>query len=71
MADFLNKLKDLFDYRTAFGDDVSNHDLIMQIVIGLGSEYNPITSILITQQSLPSFDECRTLLLMEESKHQT
>ena len=70
MNDFLNKLKDLYNCHTALGDDVSNRDLIMQIVMGLGSEYNPITSVLITQQPLPTFEECRSLLLMEESKLQ-
>ena len=70
MNAFLNKLKELFDCRTALGVDVSNRDLIMQIVMGFGSEYNPITSVLITRQPLPTFEECRSLLLMEESKLQ-
>lgn len=68
ITDFLNKLTELFDCHTAFGDDISDHDLIMQIFMGLSSEYNPIISAFLARQPLPIFEECRSLLLKKESK---
>ncbi|CAI9108691.1 OLC1v1008358C1 [Oldenlandia corymbosa var. corymbosa] len=68
MSAFLDRLKEFYDCLVSISDLITYRDVVMQVVMGLGPEYNAATSQICAQKPLPTFDECRSRLLLEESK---
>ncbi|CAI9108257.1 OLC1v1007820C1 [Oldenlandia corymbosa var. corymbosa] len=68
MSAFLDRLKELYACLVSIGDSITYRDVVMQVVMGLGPEYNAATSQISAQKPLSTFDECLSRLLLEEAK---
>ncbi|XP_060669103.1 uncharacterized protein LOC125418707 [Ziziphus jujuba] len=66
--DYVLKMKDLAGNLAAAGDNVSETDLVMYILRGLGSDFQPISTILEIRPEQYSLEEVQHHLLAFESK---
>lgn len=49
-----------------FGDPIGDHTLVLMLLHGLSAKFCPMVSNLKMRQPFPTFEEARTLLLLEE-----
>ena len=70
MSDYFAKMENIADQCAMAGCFVSEEDLILYILAGLGSEYDPIVSSITTRNSTDhlSLKEIHALLLNQESR---
>ena len=66
MMDYILKLKTLVDNLAAIGEPVTNRDHILQLLGGLGADYNSIVASLTTREDEVSLHSVHTILLTHE-----
>ena len=68
MMDYILKLKNLVDNLAAIGESVHNRDHILQLLGGLGVEYNSIVASLIVREDEVSLHTAHRILLTYEQR---
>ena len=68
MMDYILKLKNLVDNLTAIGEPVHNRDHILQLLGGLGVEYNSIVASLIAREDEVSLHMAHSIMLTYEQR---
>ena len=68
MMDYILKLKNLADNLAAIGEPVHNRDHILQLLGGLGAEYNSIVASFIAREYEVSLHTAHSILLTYEQR---
>ncbi|KAL5580162.1 hypothetical protein UlMin_012604 [Ulmus minor] len=68
MIEFIMKTKSLSDSLAAIGEPVSDPDQIMNLLAGLGSDYNVVVTSISTKDTQLSLDNVHSLLLTYENR---
>jgi hypothetical protein len=68
VAEYVNKMRSLRDEMAAAGRTLEDEELVEYILIGIGPEYDPIVSAIITRQTLASISELYFQLLAFETR---
>ncbi|KAL9261897.1 hypothetical protein AKJ16_DCAP25177 [Drosera capensis] len=68
MEKYLCDIKILADSMAAINSPVSNTDLIEHTLMGLGTEFESLITVLMNAPIAPSFDEIRSKLLLHEQR---
>ena len=66
IIDYLRDIKSITDELATAGSPVSNAELVIKILSGLGSEYNPLSSAIRARESPISYEELFDQLLSHE-----
>ena len=66
MMDYLMKLKSFLDSLAAIGESVSEQDQIMNILVGLGADYNAIVTAIQSRDDTISLEAVHSMLLSYE-----
>ncbi|OVA07089.1 hypothetical protein BVC80_1119g4 [Macleaya cordata] len=70
IADYLSQIKSIADSLAAADNRVSDMDLVLYVLHGLGPEYEPFYTAITTRPPLPTFNELYSLLLTQETRLQ-
>ena len=68
MIDFIMKIKGFCDSLAAIGESVSEQDQIMNLLAGLGSDYNAVVTLISARDSQLSLESVHSLLLTFEHR---
>ncbi|KAL5538074.1 hypothetical protein UlMin_043114 [Ulmus minor] len=68
MIDFIMKIKSLCDNLAAIGEPVTNQDQIMNLLAGLGSDYNAVVTSISTRDNQLTLEDVHSLLLTFEHR---
>uniref|UniRef100_A0A251U9V3 Putative ribonuclease H-like domain, GAG-pre-integrase domain protein n=1 Tax=Helianthus annuus TaxID=4232 RepID=A0A251U9V3_HELAN len=68
MSDYCDHAKNLADQLKSVGAPVADHVLVIKILTGLTEQYDGISTVLQNQDPLPSFNDVRSKLNLEENK---
>ena len=68
MIEFIMKIKSLSDSLAAIGEPVSDPDQTMNLLAGLGSDYNAVVTSISTRDTQLSLDDVHSLLLTFENR---
>ncbi|KAL5803915.1 hypothetical protein ACOSQ3_030715 [Xanthoceras sorbifolium] len=66
VSDFVLKIKNIGDALSAAGEEVSERDLLLSLIHGVGHEYDSVVVLISSQRSTMSLEEAQFLLLMHE-----
>ena len=70
MVDYLNYVKTISDSLSSISHAIAESDFILQILVGLPSEYSDVVTVMSARNPLPTFLELRSFLLAHESRIQ-
>ena len=70
MVDYFNHVKTISDSLYSIGHPIDDNDIILQILIGLSSEYSDVVIVMSVRKPLWTFLELRSFLLAHESRLQ-
>ncbi|KAL5854653.1 hypothetical protein ACOSQ4_004455 [Xanthoceras sorbifolium] len=68
ISDFVLKLKNIGDVLLEAGEDVSERDLLLALMNGVGHEYDSVVVLISSQQHTMPLDDARFLFLMHEQR---
>ncbi|KAL5819164.1 hypothetical protein ACOSQ4_023006 [Xanthoceras sorbifolium] len=68
LSDFVLKIKNIGDALSAAGEEVSERDLLLSLMHGVGHEYDSVVVLISSQRSTMSLEEAQFLLLMHEQR---
>ncbi|KAL5839905.1 hypothetical protein ACOSQ4_012513 [Xanthoceras sorbifolium] len=68
VSDFVLKIKNIGDALSAAGEEVSERDLLLSLMHGVGHEYDAVVVLISSQRSTMSLEEAQFLLLMHEQR---
>ncbi|KAL5856396.1 hypothetical protein ACOSQ3_003854 [Xanthoceras sorbifolium] len=68
VSDFVLKIKNIGDALSAAGEEVSERDLLLSLMHGVGHEYDSVVVLISSQRSTMSLEEAQFLLLMHEQR---
>ena len=68
ISDYCNRIKNLADQLAITGDPLSDSDLVLYLLHGLGPEYDYVVTSITSHSDLLSFDEVQSLLMTHESR---
>ncbi|KAF4373765.1 hypothetical protein G4B88_009339 [Cannabis sativa] len=68
ISDYVDKTQAIADSLTVAGSPILDQDLILQLLNGLGSEYDPVVSWITARSDVLTFEEVQALLLCHESR---
>uniref|UniRef100_A0A803PY32 Integrase catalytic domain-containing protein n=1 Tax=Cannabis sativa TaxID=3483 RepID=A0A803PY32_CANSA len=68
ILDYTDKVQSLFDAITIAGSPIDEQDVILQLLNGLGPEYDSVVSGITSRSDLLTFDEVQALLMAHESR---
>ena len=66
ITDFCRRLETMAATLSDFGDPIGDRTLVLTLLRGLNGKFRPMVSNLKMRQPFPTFEEARTLLLLEE-----
>ncbi|KAL5559363.1 hypothetical protein UlMin_035574 [Ulmus minor] len=68
MIEFIMKIKSLCDNLAAIGEPVTDQDQIMNLLVGLGSDYNAVVTSISTRDNQLTLEDVHSLLLTFEHR---
>ncbi|KAL5810747.1 hypothetical protein ACOSQ4_027315 [Xanthoceras sorbifolium] len=68
VSDFVLKIKNIGGALSAAGEEVSERDLLLSLMHGVGHEYDSVVVLISSQRSTMSLEEAQFLLLMHEQR---
>ncbi|KAL5825256.1 hypothetical protein ACOSQ3_021319 [Xanthoceras sorbifolium] len=68
VSDFVLKIKNIGDALSAAGEEVSERDLLLSLMHGVGHEYDVVVVLISSQRCTMSLEEAQFLLLMHEQR---
>ncbi|KAL5865175.1 hypothetical protein ACOSQ3_002689 [Xanthoceras sorbifolium] len=68
VSDFVLKIKNIGDVLSAAGEEVSERDLLLSLMHGVGHEYDAVVVLISSQRMTMSLEEAQFLLLMHEQR---
>ncbi|KAL5772768.1 hypothetical protein ACOSQ2_012692 [Xanthoceras sorbifolium] len=68
VSDFVLKIKNIGDALSAAEEEVSERDLLLSLMHGVGHEYDAVVVLISSQRSTMSLEEAQFLLLMHEQR---
>ncbi|CAM8971679.1 unnamed protein product [Rhodiola kirilowii] len=68
ITDYCQKLKVLADSLNDVDNPISDETLVLQTIRGLNNDFQTMETIIPMQRPFPTFQECRSMLLLEESR---
>jgi hypothetical protein len=68
ISEFVSKLKAISDALAAAGEIVSDREMIMSLLNGVGHEYDSVVTLVSSQQSTMSLEDAQFLFLMHEQR---
>uniref|UniRef100_A0A803NPY8 Integrase catalytic domain-containing protein n=1 Tax=Cannabis sativa TaxID=3483 RepID=A0A803NPY8_CANSA len=68
ISDYVDKIQFIADSLAVVGSQIDDQDLILQLLNGLGPEYDPVVSGITARSDVLSFEEVQALLLSHESR---
>ncbi|KAL5759323.1 hypothetical protein ACOSQ2_018161 [Xanthoceras sorbifolium] len=68
VSDFVLKIKNIGDALSAAGEEVSERDLLLSLMHGVGHEYDAVVVLISSQRMTMSLEEAQFLLLMHEQR---
>ncbi|KAL5778583.1 hypothetical protein ACOSQ2_009320 [Xanthoceras sorbifolium] len=68
VSDFVLKIKNIGDALSAAGEEVSEKDLLLSLMHGVGHEYDAVVVLISSQRMTMSLEEAQFLLLMHEQR---
>ncbi|KAL5824811.1 hypothetical protein ACOSQ3_020874 [Xanthoceras sorbifolium] len=68
VSDFVLKIKNIGDALSAVGEEVSEIDLLLSLMHGVGHEYDVVMVLISSQRMTMSLEEAQFLLLMHEQR---
>ncbi|KAK2643432.1 hypothetical protein Ddye_025195 [Dipteronia dyeriana] len=68
VGDFVLEIKNLADALEAASDTISNRDLILTMMNGVGHEYDSVVTLVTSQQKTVPVKDAQFLLLMHEQR---
>ncbi|KAL5822970.1 hypothetical protein ACOSQ4_020870 [Xanthoceras sorbifolium] len=68
VSDFILQIKNVGDALSAAGEEISERDLLLCLMNGVGHEYDAVVVLISSQRSTMSLEEAQFLLLMHEQR---
>ncbi|KAL5820282.1 hypothetical protein ACOSQ3_022164 [Xanthoceras sorbifolium] len=68
VSDFVLKIKNIGDALSTAGEEVSERDLLLSLMHGVGHEYDSVVVLISSQRSTMSLEEAQFLLLIHEQR---
>ncbi|KAL5843213.1 hypothetical protein ACOSQ4_009171 [Xanthoceras sorbifolium] len=68
ISDFVLKIKNIGDALSAAGEEISERDLLLSLMHGVGHEYDAVVVLISSQRMTMSLEEAQFLLLMHEQR---
>ncbi|KAL5813194.1 hypothetical protein ACOSQ3_028144 [Xanthoceras sorbifolium] len=68
VSDFILQIKNVGDALSAAGEEISERDLLLCLMNGVGHEYDAVVVLISSQRNTMSLEEAQFLLLMHEQR---
>ncbi|XP_060196923.1 uncharacterized protein LOC132626175 [Lycium barbarum] len=65
---YVKRLKSIADSLAAIDSPISDSDMVLQLLAGLPSEYEPLKKIISSRWPLPTFEDACSMVYMQERK---
>ncbi|KAL5822979.1 hypothetical protein ACOSQ3_020938 [Xanthoceras sorbifolium] len=68
IADFILKIKEIGDGLRSAGEVVTNCDLLLNVLNGLGHDFDPVVVMITSQESTMTLYEAQYMLMIHEQR---
>lgn len=69
VSSYCQHMKDLADKLANFDTKVSDHQMVIYLIVGLSKEFDIIVSLIQQSEPLPNFSKAHSMILLKETHH--